>query len=132
MNEYNNEKYLVFNDQSLVVMNLEHETIEMMKQKFENKQVSEAPIVYSISSADAIEKSNKTSFVFIIRIKIKDIDVSRSYKACPTEICQRKVVKAGKSLFPCDKCGKNYTMYSVHALLKVRLNDLFNFFFNIL
>lgn len=121
LNEYNQTKYLIFNGNSSLDLNPPHNSqFEGIKNNLAQEINSEIPVM---SFVDALEKFENTSnaFKFMVPIQVMDIDVNQSYRACPMENCERKIINEG-NVFKCEKCNKTYTMFAIHALLKVCLH----------
>lgn len=120
INVYNGEKYLVFNSNSAIEMDVDDIVcVETMKSNMLMDENNDENCDF-LNLEAAINKFVGTAFSFMLRCKINDIDISGVYKSCPDENCKKKVTRSADGSFKCDKCSKSYATYMNHALLKVR------------
>lgn len=121
--EYNNQHYLVFGNNSRVDLNPNHHSVEVFKAKLKEKSVDTVADVILhefLTLEQATSMFNGTTFNFSTNVKIVDIDFSWAYKCCPADGCYRKVTIKEDGTYECNGCSKSFITIVYAALLKVR------------
>lgn len=122
INEYNNQHYLIFDNNSHVDLNPDHPSVEEIKAKLNETSfntVEDENLHGFMKLDEATAMFNGTTFDFYTKVKIIDIDFSWIYKSCPTDGCYRKVPLTEDGTYQCDGCNKSFMTCTTAALLNV-------------
>lgn len=118
LSSYQNEKQLTFTSNSSIEINPDNECMAKLNASSANISQDDLP---TIDFVTAIEKFDGSSYEFQNGFRILDIDLQNIYKCCPTDGCLKKMTNQDNNCYHCLKCDKNYTSYTVAALMKVSL-----------